>query len=67
MIPYSENVITAIMYAQCDEDGQQHLFFGSILDHKIDGNTLSVADQDVVVRGQSSKLKSRKVWHLCVQ
>ena len=42
-------------------------FFGSILDHKTDGHALSVADQYVVVRGQSSKQKTTKGWHLCVQ
>ena len=37
------------------------------MDHKIDGHALSVADQDVVVRGRSSKRKTTKGWHLCVQ
>ena len=35
--------------------------------HKIDEHALSVADQDVVVRGQSSEQKTTKGWHLCVQ
>ena len=41
--------------------------FGSLLDHKTDGHALSVADQDVVVRRRSSKRKTTKGWHLCVQ
>ena len=53
MSTYSANVIEEIMYAQCDETGQKYLFFVSILDHKIDGHALSVADEDVVVHGQS--------------
>ena len=67
MITYSSNVIAASMYDQCDEEGHKYLQFGSILDHKTDGHALLVADQDVVVRGRSSKLKTTKGWHLCVQ
>ena len=52
MSTYSENVISESMYAQCDEEGQQYLLFGPISD-QIDGNALSVADQDVVVHGRS--------------
>ena len=53
MSTYSTNVIAESMYAQCDEEVQQYLLFGSILDHNRDGYALSVADQDVVVRGRS--------------
>ena len=67
MSTYSTNVISESMYVQCDEEGQQYLLFGSILAHKTDGYALSVANQDWVVRGQSSKRKTTKVWHLCVQ
>ena len=67
MSTYSANVIAESMYAQCDEEGQQYLLFGSILDHKTDGHALLVADQDVVIRGRSSKRKTTKGWHLCVQ
>ena len=67
MSNYSANVITEIVYAQCDEEGQKHLLFGSILYHKTDGHALLFAEQDVVVRGQSSKLKTMKGWHFCVQ
>ena len=35
--------------------------------HKTYGLALSVSDQDVVVRGRSSKLKTTKGCHLCVQ
>ena len=35
--------------------------------HKTDRHALSVADQDVVVRGRSSKRKTTKCWYLCVQ
>ena len=45
----SANVIAESMYAQGDDQGQKYLLFGSILDHKIDGHALQVADQDVVV------------------
>ena len=67
MSTYSTNVIAESMYAQCDEKGKQYFLFGSILDHKTDVHALSVADQDVVVRGRSSKQKTTKGWHLCVQ
>ena len=67
MSTYSANVIAEIMYYQCDEEGQQYLLFGSILDHKTDGHALSVADQDVVLHRQISKRKTTEVWHLCVQ
>ena len=67
MSTYSENVIAESMYDKSDEEGQQYLLFGSILDLKKDGHALSVADQDLVVRGQSSKRKTKKGWHLCVQ
>ena len=55
------------MYAQCDEEGKQYLLYGSILDHNIDGHALSLADQDGVVCGRSSKRKTTKGWNLCVQ
>ena len=41
---YSEIFIAESMHAQCDEEVQQYLFFGSIFNHKTDGNSLSVAD-----------------------
>ena len=37
---YSANVIAESMYAECDKEGQQHLLFGSILDHKTDEHAL---------------------------
>ena len=67
MRTYSANVIAESIYAQCDEEGQKYLLFGSILYHKTNGHALLVEDQDVVVRGQSSKRKTPKGWHLCVQ
>ena len=67
MSTYSANVIAESMYAHCDEEGHQYLLFGSILDHNTYVHALLVADQDVVLRGRSSKLKTTKGWHLCVQ
>ena len=67
MSTYYANVISECMYAQFDEEGQQYLLFESIFDHKKDGHALSVADQDLVIRGRSSKRKTTKGWHLCVQ
>ena len=55
------------MYDQFDEEEQKYLLFGSILDHKTDGHALSMADQDVVIRGQHLKRKTTKGWYLCVQ
>ena len=42
MRTYSTNVIAESMYAQCDEEGKQYLWFGSMLDHNTDGPTVSV-------------------------
>ena len=67
MSTYSEDVIAESMYAQCDEEGQQYLLFGSILDHNTDGHALLVADKYVVLCGRSSKRKTTKGWHLFVQ
>ena len=67
MSTYSANVIAESMYAQCNDEGQQYFLFGLILDHKTDGNALSMADQYVVLCGRSSKRKTTKGWHLCVQ
>ena len=67
MSTYSANSIAESMYDFCYEEVQQYLLFGSILDHKTDFHALSVADQDLVVRRRSSKLKTTKGWHLCVQ
>ena len=66
-IPYSANVIAESTYAQCDEEGKKYLLFGSILDHNTHEHALSVADQDVVVCGRSSRRKTIKGWNLCVQ
>ena len=60
MSNYYEFFIAESMYAQCDEEVQKYLLFGSILDHKTNGNSLSVEDQYVVVRGQSLKRKTTK-------
>ena len=61
MSTYCAKVIAESMYAHFDEEGNKYLFFGSILDHKTDEHALLVADQDVVVRGRSSKRKTKKV------
>ena len=37
------------------------------MDHKTDGHTLLVAYQDMVVLGRSSKRKTTRGGHLCVQ
>ena len=67
MSTYFANVIVESIYAQCNEEGQTYFLLVSILDQKTDGHALSVADQDVVVYGQSSTRKTTKGWHLCVQ
>ena len=67
MITYSANVIAEGMHAQFDEEGQQYLLFGSILDQKTEGHDLFFADQDVFLGGRSSKRKTTKCSHLCVQ
>ena len=48
---YSADFIAESMYDKCDEEGQQYLLFGSILDHKTDRHALSGSHQDVVVPG----------------
>ena len=67
MVTYSANFTEENIYAECDEEGQQYLLFVSILDHKTDEHALSVVYQDVVLCGKSSKRKTTKGWHLCVQ
>ena len=67
MSTYSANVIAESMYSHCDEEGHKYIWFGSILYHNTDGNALSVADQDVAVRGRSLKCKTTKGWRLCVK
>ena len=52
------------MYDQCDLEGQQYLLFGPILDHKTYIHALFVAYQDLVVGGQSSKCKNKKMLEL---
>jgi len=42
------NLITELMYAQCDPDGNQYLLLADIVDHWSMDNAIKLADQKVV-------------------
>ena len=64
---YSANVIAENMYAQCDFDGNQYLLLEAIVDHKTDGHAVEKADGNVTHNGRTTKRKTTKGWHLCIQ
>ena len=41
------NVIEESVYAQCDAEGNQHLFLDLLVDHLNDGRPISLTDQEI--------------------
>ena len=53
------------MFAECDGDGNQHVLFEAIVDHKSDGSAVKHADRFVKVNGRQHVKKTTKGWKLC--
>eukprot|EP00804_Cyclotella_cryptica_P009101 CCRYP_003177-RA/>CCRYP_003177-RA protein AED:0.23 eAED:0.23 QI:0/0/0/1/1/1/2/0/629 len=61
------NVIAEVMFAQCDEDGNEYVLFDSFVDFQKDGTALSMADQKVVVKGRPFLRRTTVGWQFCCQ
>ena len=61
------NVIADLMYAACNESGNEYLMTDSIEEYRKNDKALSVASQKVVHRGQSFICRSTAGCQLCVQ
>jgi len=55
------------MYASCDADGNEYLFFDSFFDYKINLKSVTKDNQQIVHNGRNSLRRSTVGWHLCVQ
>jgi hypothetical protein len=60
------NVIAEMLYAQCDEDGNEYVFLDSIVDYRCNTDvTLSCHTQVKVVDGKKMVARSTRGWELC--
>jgi hypothetical protein len=64
---YAANVIVENINEQVDEEGQAHVLFDSIIDHKQGLQVLSGDNALVKERGKTYPRRSTKGWILCVQ
>ena len=63
VIELAANIITELMYAQCDNDRNKYLLLLAFINHRKTGSALSIENQKVVVRGQERK--STDSWDIC--
>jgi hypothetical protein len=61
------NVIAESMYASCNADGNEYIFFDSFVDYKSNGKAVTTDNQRIVHNGRNSLRRSTVGWHLCVQ
>jgi hypothetical protein len=55
------------MYAQCDPQGNQYVLLDCFVDFDKTSKALSLADQDIVVKGRTSKRRNTQGWRICCQ
>jgi Reverse transcriptase (RNA-dependent DNA polymerase) len=64
---YAANIIAENIFEQVDDDGQPHVLFDSIVDHKKTSEALAKEDNSVGVGGTNRFIRTTKGWKLCVQ
>ena len=65
MIELVANIITVLMYAQCDIDQNEYLLLEAFANHRKNGSALSMEDQKVVIKGWETLRKSKAGWDIC--
>ena len=64
---FSANAIAEHMFAQCDPEGNQYLLLDSIIDHEVDGTTITDIDRYTYVNGRKHQWKTTRGVKLCVR
>ena len=64
----SANVIATNLFSQIDDDGNRHVIFDSIIDHRTDGSEVLPKDSIVVSKnGGRRKIETTKGWEILIQ
>jgi hypothetical protein len=61
------NKIAECMYAQCDPEGNQYILLDCLVDFDKSLTTISLADQNILVKGCPSKCHNMHGWKICCQ
>jgi hypothetical protein len=61
------NEIAKCMYSQCDLGGNQYALLDYFVDFDKLKTTISLADQNIVVKGRPSKHRNMYGWNICYQ
>jgi len=64
---HAASVVAENMWAQCDLDGHQRVLLDAIVDCKVDGHAIKMADRFIVIDGKRHLQKTAAGWHLCLQ
>jgi len=64
----SANVIAQNMFAQVDEEGNRHVLFDAIIDHRVDGTEVKTMDAFIKNKvGHKRRRETTKGWEILVQ
>lgn len=63
---YTANMIAENLYEQVDEEGQTHVIFDGIVDHKKGDDAIAISDGFVEVNGRRHPKRTTRGWKLCV-
>jgi len=61
------NAIAENMFAQVDAEGNRHVLFDEIIDHRCDGTEVKMQDAFLKVKGRKVRKKTTKGWEILVQ
>ena len=62
------NSITENMFAQVDEEGNRHVLFDKIVEHRCDGNQVNMQDAfSANTRGVQQRRPTTKGWEILVK
>jgi hypothetical protein len=61
------NVITELMHALCDDEGNEYLIMDLFVDHRSNAKAVSKDGQRMAHKGCNSLRWSTVEWHLCIQ
>ena len=64
----SANVIAQNMFAQVDDEGNRHVLFDAIIDHRVDGTEVKTMDAFIVNKsGHKRRRETTKGWEILLQ
>ena len=64
---YAANVIAESMAAMCDPEGNEHMIFEGIIDHRKTDDAVPYDDRFVMIGGRRHKRVTTKGWELCIK